>query len=435
MLIVHNERLLDFVRSSYSASHLDKLKSFLDRQTTFDFPLLPTGLFSAARLSGDNQYTGYNNVWVRDNIHIAYAHLVSGKIDIAVRCLQALCLYFQRHSSRFSAIIRGDADPNDPMNRPHIRFDGTTLQENPEKWSHAQNDALGGFCWLFCRLARDGHIQVEQEQWNLLGLFALYFQAINYCRDEDSGHWEEARKIEASSIGAVVAGMREMRTLMHARSVEAINGAGQTVMPRTLDALISEGLETLSAILPYECAQANPAKRRRYDAALLFLIFPLRVADAAQAAQILSDVESHLQGDYGVRRYLGDSFWCADYKTRVNPEARTSDVSDDMSARNALLLPGQEAQWCLFDPVISSIYGGLYQDTGSKAHLEKQTHYFNRSLGQLTGADSGFPECLCPELYYLEQGRRVPNDVTPLLWTQANLSIALERMRQSARRP
>ena len=144
----------------------------------------------------------------------------SGRTDIAVRTLEALRLYFQRHSHRFSAIVRGDADPDDPMNRPHIRFNGCTLQENSEKWSHAQNDALGYFCWLFCRLALDGSLEMRGEHWDLLGLFPSYFRAIRYWQDEDSGHWEEARKVEASSIGAVVAGLRELRRLMTALSLE-----------------------------------------------------------------------------------------------------------------------------------------------------------------------------------------------------------------------
>lgn len=432
MLIIHNERLVDFIRSSYAPAHIDDLTAYLTWQTTFDFPLLPTGLFSAARLSRDSQYTGYDNVWVRDNIHIAHAQMVTGKADVAAGCLQSLCLYFQHHAHRFTAIIQGDADPNDPMNRPHVRFNGTTLQENPEKRAHAQNDALGGFCWLFCRLALDGHIEVQQAQWELLALFPLYFQAIRFWQDEDSGHWEEARKIEASSIGAVVAGLREMRALMSAHTLEAITCAGGTVTLGTIDLLISQGLEALAQILPSECIQ--PAKRRRYDAALLFLIFPLRVTNASQTAQILHGVETYLQGDWGVRRYLGDSFWCPDYKTLLQPEQRTSDVSDDMQPRDALLELGQEAQWCLFDPLLSTIYGCLYQETGYKAHLEKQTHYLNRSLGQLTGAFSGFGEFLCPELYYVEQGRRVPSDATPLLWTQANLRVALAYMQQSARR-
>ena len=131
-----------------------------------------------------------------------------------------------------------------------------------------------------------------------------------------------------------------------------------------LDDLIGQGRAALSQILPAECVQPDPAKRRRYDAALLFLIYPLQVVDDAMADRILHDVRTHLQGDYGVRRYLGDSFWCADYKSLQKPEERTADVSDDMSSRDALLQADEEAQWCLFDPVLSTIYGRRYAATG-----------------------------------------------------------------------
>ncbi len=165
------------------------------------------------------------------------------------------------------------------MNRPHIRFNGETLEENSEKWSHAQNDALGYFLWFYCRLALAGHINPQPEDWEILGLFPLYFQAIRYWQDEDSGHWEEARKIEASSIGAVVAGLREMRALMAARSLPMFSCAGGTVTLALLDDLSGQGRTALTQILPAECVQPDPAKRRRYDAALLFLIYPLQVVD------------------------------------------------------------------------------------------------------------------------------------------------------------
>ena len=428
----HDKRLRWLMRPRYSSRDVGRLRSFLDRQGTFEFPVLPTGLFSAARLSEGAQYTGYDNVWVRDNVHIAHAYAVTGRADVACRTLGALRRYFQKHRRRFLAVIRGEADPADPMNRPHVRFNGLTLEENPEKWSHAQNDALGYFLWLFCRLALSDRSVPSPEDWDLLGLFPLFFRSVRYWQDEDSGHWEEARKVEASSIGTVVAALIEMRGCMVARSLPVFSCAGEAVTLALLDDLIGQGRAALSQILPAECVQPDPARRRRYDAALLFLIYPLQVVDDAMADRILQDVRTHLQGDYGVRRYLGDSFWCADYKSLQRPEARTADVSEDMSSRDALLRTGEEAQWCLFDPVLSTIYGRRYAATGDPAFRQRQVEYFHRSLGQLTARDSGFPEFLCPELYYLEGGHRVPNDVTPLLWTQANLSIALEQMRKTA---
>jgi hypothetical protein len=40
---------------------------------------------------------------------------------------------------------------------------------------------------------------------------------------------------------------------------------------------------------------------------LLFLIYPIGVVDQTMADQIVDDVVGHLQGEIGVRRYIGDS--------------------------------------------------------------------------------------------------------------------------------
>jgi phosphorylase kinase alpha/beta subunit len=111
----------------------------------------------------------------------------------------------------------------------------------------------------------------------------------------------------------------------------------------------------------------------------------------------------------------------------------TRDFSHDLSARDALLVSGGEAQWCLFDPIVSVYFGHLYQRTRAPEALRKQTEYLNRALAQVSRADP--PRCeevRCPELYYVENGKLQTSKATPLLWTQANLWTALETMRKTA---
>ncbi|MBE0558235.1 MAG: hypothetical protein IH628_13470, partial [Proteobacteria bacterium] len=112
---------------------------------------------------------------------------------------------------------------------------------------------------------------------------------------------------------------------------------------------------------------------------------------------------------------------------------------DGLQARDALLRPGEEAQWCLFDPVISVIYGErflalteLNDQERADGALSLQTHYFNRTLSRLTAKGNRLPEFALPEAYYLKKGRYVPNDNTPLQWAQANLRLALRQMQLSA---
>ena len=136
-------------------------------------------------------------------------------------------------------------------------------------------------------------------------------------------------------------------------------------------------------------------------------------------------------GDYGIRRYLGDSYWCADYKEVFSEDDRTSDFSDDQASRDKYLKPGQEAQWCIFDSIMSVIYGQRFLDSGQTADYEKQRFHLDRALNQLTTRESTFGPYRCPESYYLEKGKYVPNDITPLLWTQGNLMMALHQWKQT----
>ncbi|MCI5210500.1 MAG: phosphorylase kinase, partial [Candidatus Electrothrix sp. ATG2] len=48
MIIIHNEKLLDLIRSSYTLKSLQILVSFLEERETFVFRALPTLLFPAA---------------------------------------------------------------------------------------------------------------------------------------------------------------------------------------------------------------------------------------------------------------------------------------------------------------------------------------------------------------------------------------------------
>jgi len=411
------------------------VRGFLTRQGTFEFPRLSTGLFSAAAGEGaDFELSGYRSVWVRDNVQIAWAHLAAGLgSSIPVKCVRAIAAFYQRYRQRFVEIIEGRADFREPMNRPHIRFNGADLSELPEKWAHAQNDALGYFLWLACRLMSMGALDQERSSWDILSLLLRFWEKIEVWQDEDSGHWEEVRKISASSLGCVVAGLRELRGLMEQREVAAgLSRAEYGVDVGFVDSLLERCEVSLHEILPSECVQREAGKGRRYDAALLFLIYPLDVVrDRSVEDVILADVDRELRGQHGIRRYLGDSYWCADYRELLSAEQRTSDFSDSLGQRDRLLRPGYEAQWCIFDPIISCVWGQRYLASGLESDLSAQLQSLQRSLGQLTRPGGRFPAWRCPESWFCERGEWVPNDITPLLWTQGNLLQALVRMEAS----
>ena len=425
----------DWVGTNSTVADVERIVAFLTEQGTFRFPALPNGLFSAALGDGGEfALTGYANIWVRDNIHIAHAQWVTGEKTAAVKTVRAILDFYRKYQHKFVDIIEGRADASDPMQRPHIRFSGADLSELPEKWSHAQNDALGYWLWLTSKLALAGDLVLDRGDVSVLIDLLRYWKTIEYWQDEDSGHWEEVRKVSMSSIGVAVGGLTQFVKWLNTPAGDVATEIEPDVLELACE-LAQRGRDVLMEALPHECVQGDPAKRRAYDAALLFLHYPIEVFPVTSGgdaeAMLLDLVRLHLRGEHGIRRYLGDSYWCADYKTLLKADERTADFSDNLGARDRLLKPGLEAQWCIFEPILSVIYGQRYQRRGDPVDLDLQLNCLKRSLGQLTTADSRFGAYRCPESYFCENGRYVPNDITPLLWTQANLRLALHFMRET----
>jgi hypothetical protein len=377
------------------------------------------GVYSASKSQGSDSLSGYQNAWLRDNVMVAYSKWVCGDPESACKTARGLSTFLETQAPKMHAIIQKPQLKDDVHQRPHVRFDAETLAEIDQSWSHAQNDALAYVLWLRFRLANEANFPLAPAESELYAIFPRYFAAIRFWEDLDSGAWEEARKLNSSSVGAVVASLGEVaRYLATGKTLPRLTGA-------YLDDLISHGHRTLDAQLPFE---APP--ERKTDAALLFLIYPMDVIKKQHTRHfVLSLVRSRLLGASGIRRYNGDSYYCQDYDRWFPPGLRSADFSDRMDLRDEFLQPGCEAQWCLFDPLLSTIYARQFLQEPSPETLRLQLEHFNRSIAQLD------PQDHCPELYYLKNGRHTPNEHTPLAWTQANLAIALHHLELVARLP
>lgn len=414
---LENGLLRHLIADTYTPESLARIKQVLVEYRSHEIEPVAHGLFAASLSQAADSVTGYQNVWVRDNVMVADSLRRRGRVVKAVGCMQGLTRFFATQLPRFREIID---DPvrvlrEDANRRPHIRFTAQTLAELPEKWPHAQNDALGHALWFRFVLANSGAFPMTMEDFEIYVLFPRYFEAIEYWQDRDSGAWEEGRKINNSSVGAVVAGLEEM--LKHVERVPSGKSAEEK-----LRSLIAKGRERLDSTLPFE----SPPERT-VDSALLFLIHPLDVVRTrAMQDAILNLVQARLKGDVGIKRYAGDSYFCQDYDEWFAPSQMSADFSERLDFRDAHLRPNCEAQWCIFDPLLSIVYGQRFlEDRSDRASWEKQVHYFNRSLAQVTAAGA------CPELYFLKHGSYIANGHTPLAWTQANQAFALYLMEQS----
>lgn len=421
-IVCHHPELAPFVQRALDLEALDAVEGLLHAWKTLDVARLPNGLVSAVSGAGANEISGYDAVWLRDSVHVAHAFWRTGDLVSAVRILDGLLAFQLATVDRFDAVIEGRADPRDPQQRPHVRFDGVHLRERPEKWAHAQNDALAYVLWLAASMWNEGAWEPDAAQRALLARVPAYFTAIRYANDADSGHWEEEQRINASSVGTVVAALDALARGLRERG-EVLEGPDARFDAAAVQRLARVGWSRLVRSLPYE----SPPQRGA-DASLLFLVEPLGLLDDARADQVLAVVDRELVGPYGIRRYRGDSYWCADYRALVAAERRSTDYSHTTAERDRLLQPGTEAQWCIFDPILAVIAARRWQRTGDSAARARFDLHLRRALGQITGPGEWCAPGLCAEAYFLassEEGVWRPNDQTPLAWTQANVRWAL----------
>jgi hypothetical protein len=143
---------------------------------------------------------------------------------------------------------------------------------------------------------------MSEGDYEIYGIFPAYFGAIEYGQDRDSGAWKEGRNINNSSVGAVLAGLEEMRQHHAAAACAAAADLAY------LEQLTAKRHDRLDRTLPFE----SPPERL-VDSALLFLIHPLNVVrKRMMEGAILNLVQAQLKGEIGIKRYAGDSYFCQD---------------------------------------------------------------------------------------------------------------------------
>jgi hypothetical protein len=396
-VIWHDEQLSEFVGAGRSARDI---RDYLTSRGCFVFTQLPSGLFPAIRTDAEKDQTGYADAWLRDSACIALNLWRSGERELAARAGEGV-LTALGHSTDVLRAVAGGAE----IHRPTVRFHGANA-EPLQDWPNAQNDALGYAMCLIGTLSQAKALELSEQHVELFDSLVGYLKAIPYWRDEDSGHWEESAKCGASSIGAVVAGLQAVRPIVSD--------------PALVDELITEGRQALKELLPNE--SRTPGQERDADGAVLFLVQPLGVVDDEAAEQVVQLVQRDLEGEIGVKRYVGDSYWAPDYRDHFQMGDRAVDFTNRMDERAAFLEPGLEAQWSLFDPMLAIYYAKEFKQTGDAEHATQAQQYLSRSLAQILD-DQG--ELKMPEAYFYEHDAWVPNDHNGLLWAESNLLYAL----------
>lgn len=335
--------------------HIDILKSL---QTS-------RGLFLA---SSRGVKTGYDKAWLRDNFYVSLAFEETSNWETVRKIWQAILDILIKHESKIDWAIKNR--PYESWQYIHARYNPETFEEFWEEWGNKQNDAVGSILFKIGDLENKGQKILRDEKDKLIiQKLVDYLYSIRYWEDPDSGVWEEGEEIHASSLGAVVAGLKKI-SLLNFISLPSD--------------IIRNGEDSLAKILPRE------STNKFTDLSLLSLIYPFEIINEEQSQEILKNITYHLEKRRGIIRYKNDRYY--------------NKNSDGYS---------EEAEWTMGFSWLAIIYKMLGDINKAEEYLEKA----KLTLG---------PDDKIPELYFSNTDRH--NENIPLGWAESLFIIALAEM-------
>ncbi len=332
--------------------HLDNLRKLIT----------PRGLFLA---SDQEVTTGYDKAWLRDNVYEALAFEYAGEWDVVEKDYHTLLDIFDTHIDKIDWATTNK--PFESWQFIHARYNPETLEEFWESWGNKQHDAIGAVLYKLADFELKGHSMLRNEKDHRTVQTLIYYIAnVEYWHDADNGMWEEAEEVHASSIGAVLAGLKKWQEV-----------GGKDVDQDAID----RGQAALDALLPRE------SETKFTDLALLSLIYPYNIVDRAMAKQIVENLEYHLVKEKGVLRYKFDQYY--------------NKNEDGYS---------EEAEWCFGLSWLAIAYKQL-------GDTKKAQDYLDRATATVT------KDGKIPELYFSHSNEA--NENTPLGWSESMYVAAL----------
>ncbi len=329
----------------------------------------PSGLFLAA--AGPGVATGYDKSWLRDNFYEVMAFEELEDWETVNKTWHALLDIFCKHEEKIQWAIK--ERPRFTYQYIHARYNPETFEEFWEEWGNKQNDAVGCILYAIGKLESEGHhILRSDADRRIINRLVQYLESIEYWHDPDNGVWEEYEEVHASSVGACVAGLMQVK---------------QAGIADVSDELVQKGKDALSTLLPRE------SETKFTDLALLSLIYPYQVVTREEEDEILRNLEYHLARNKGVVRYRNDRYY---------------NVNEDGFS--------EEAEWTMGFPWLSIIYR-------ARGEHERADHWLEQARQALD------PESRLPELYFSHTD--TPNENNPLGWAESLYIIALTHTRDA----
>lgn len=346
---------IDTSRQARVARHLDNLRKLIT----------PRGLFLASDLAVT---TGYDKAWLRDNVYEALAFEYAGDWAVVEKDYHTLLDIFDQHIDKIDWATTNK--PFESWQFIHARYNPETLEEFWESWGNKQHDAVGAVLYKLADFEAQGHSMLRNEQdRRTVQTLIYYITNVEYWHDADNGMWEEAEEVHASSIGAVLAGLKKWQEI-----------GGMDVDQDAID----RGQAALDALLPRE------SESKFTDLALLSLVYPYNVVSPDMAQTIVDNLVYHLEREKGVLRYKFDQYY---------------NKNDDGYS--------EEAEWCFGLSWLAICFERLGDHQKALEYLDKATATVTKD-GKI------------PELYFSHSNEA--NENTPLGWSESMYVVALHEV-------
>ncbi|MDO5672111.1 MAG: glycoside hydrolase family 15 protein [Actinomycetaceae bacterium] len=256
----------------------------------------PNGAYPAS--PSFSAYKGY--CWFRDGSFIADGVSAAGEVESASRFFDWCAMVIMRYQDRIGHIIEaahaGNPLPDEQMLPTRFTFDGSMGQDD---WWDFQLDGYGTWLWALGQHALRHKLNIDV--WKPAAQLTVDYLLSSWdrpCFD----WWEEHREQQhISTLGCIAAGLQA-----------------------AIEAGLVEGLQAQAAVLTYgdikqKIIQEGTADfhlckwigNDSLDGSLSALIAPLRVIDPAcdLAKGTIAALEQQLSVDFGVHRFLGDTFY------------------------------------------------------------------------------------------------------------------------------
>lgn len=219
----------------------------------------------------------YEACWIRDQIYCS------------------ICYYYLRN---YPKLIKGFRVVFDILDRHHLdikkgniihaKYNAISFEQITKDWGHHQLDAIGLLLYFSAFFESQGIRILRKKDRKTIELLVSYLGLRKYWRKPDNGMWEDALRIHASSIGAVLTG------LIFTSKKDIIYVPEST---------IDKGWKSFKKILP------NESSDQEINMSQLSLSWPYKILDKRIEDIVLARIKERLVQKHGLNRYLNDNYY------------------------------------------------------------------------------------------------------------------------------